>query len=82
MAVAGSAASSIGLMLIDSRLVEGAVMLRQGSILCYTADDAWAKLQATGEVYLWLHGDNLQALRVLYAGWVFEQGRVMVGESI
>ena len=78
MAIAGSAASSIGLMLIDGRLVEGAVMLRQGSILCDTADEAWAKLTTTGECYLWMHGHNLINLRALYAGWVFEQGSVNV----
>ncbi len=73
MAIAGSGHQSIGVTLIRGQLIEGAVMIRQNSVLCDTAEAAWAKLLTAGECYLLLRGDNLMRLRELFAASVFQQ---------
>ena len=70
MAVAGSAASSIFLALQGEQLVEGAVMLRQSAVVLDAPEDAWLALLTHGQCYLRLYGDNLIALRTIYARWL------------
>jgi hypothetical protein len=81
MAIAGSAAPSIHVMLQSGRLIEQECMYRQWSTLTDNPRDAWAKLLVSGECYLWLNSSNLPDLRILYAAWVFERGGVAVGKD-
>lgn len=69
MAIAGGAQSSVQLTLIDGRMVKGAVMMRQSSVMLHTPQLAWKRLLEKGECYMALQGNNLLILHTLYEQW-------------
>jgi hypothetical protein len=59
MAISGGAMSSIQLNWRDGKLVEGAVMSRQGNVVCDNLKEAETRLRAGETVFLKLYGHNL-----------------------
>lgn len=50
-------------------------MLRQASVMCDDATEAWLSLLSYGQCYMRLYGSNLTDLRGLWEQWADEQAK-------